>query len=117
MQDKLYVNKDIPEEYKYMDFHADYVDLYNKATFRDETTEVYRIYYSVSPNTYYAYEKTFGSYQTYTYQEYPRTSDICYRSDFPQIVQVCMYFVIVFIFLCNIITSIYKKGGVFSGLL
>ena len=117
MKDKLYVNEDIPEEYKYMDFHEEYIDIYNKSSFRDETTTVYRIYHCISPNTYYSYEKTFGSYQTYTYQEYPRTSDICYRSDFPQIVQVCMCFAIIFIFLCNIITSIFKKGGVFSGLL
>lgn len=116
MQDKFYVNEDIPEEYKYMDFHEEYVDIYNKSSFRDETATVYRIYHCISPNTYYTYNKTFSNYNTTTYQEYPRTSDICYRSDFPQIVQICMCFAIIFIFLCNIITSVFKKGGVFSGL-
>lgn len=117
MQDKLYVNEDIPEDYKFMDFHEDYIDIYNKSSFRDETTTVYRIYHCISPNTYYTYSKTFGNYQTYTYQEYPRTSDICYRTDFPQICNVVFIFSIFFIFLLNIITSIFKKGGVLSGLL
>ena len=117
MRDKLYVDKDIPEEYKYMDFHEEYVDLYNKSSFRDEITQVYRIYHCISPNTYYTYNRTFGSYSTTTFAEYPRTSEITYRQDFPQICNIVFIFSIFFIFLINIITSIFKKGGVFSGLL
>lgn len=117
MRDKFYVDKDIPEEYKFMDFHDEYVDLYNKSSFRDETTQVYRIYHCISPNTYYTYSKTFSNYNTTTYQEYPRTSEITYRQDFPQIMTMVFIFCIFFVFLINIVTSIFKKGGVFSGLL
>lgn len=117
MQDKLYVDKDIPSDYKYFDFHDGYVDLYNKQSFYNESTTVYRIYYSVSPNTYYTYQRTFNNYNNYTFVEYERTSDICYRSDFPQIVFTSLSFIIVFIFLINIMTSCFKKGGVFHGLL
>ena len=116
-RDILYVDKDIPEEYRYMDFHEEYIDLYNKSSFRDETTTVYRIYHCISPNTYYTYNKTFSNYNTTTYQEYPRTDDICYRQDFPQICTTVFIICILFVFLLNIVTSIFKKGGVLSGLL
>lgn len=117
MQDKLYVNEDIPSEYQYFDFQRDYFDIYNKQSFNNETTTVYRVYYSISPNTYYTYEKTFNQYNTSSYIPYERTSDICYRSDFPQICNVVFIFCLFFVFLINIITSFFKKGGVFSGLL
>lgn len=117
MPDKLYVSDEIPENYKYMDFHEEYIDLYNKPSFRDETTTVYRIYHSISPNTYYTYSKSFNNYNTTTYQEYPRTSEITYRKDFPQIMTMVFIFCILFVFLLNIVTSIFKKGGVLSGLL
>lgn len=113
MMDKFYLDKDIPSNYKYFDFHNDYVDVYNKPSFYNETTTVYRIYYSISPNTYYSYTRTFGNYNNTTFIEYPVTHDICYRSDFPQICFTSLTFIIVFIFLINIITSVFKKRRYF----
>ena len=44
MSDKVYVPDEVPSNFKYGEITRDYVDLYPKSSFRDETTDYYRIY-------------------------------------------------------------------------
>lgn len=67
--------------------------------------------------TYIQDTRTFGNYNTYTFQEYPCTSDICYRNDFDSICIIVFICCIFFVFLCNIVTSLIRRGGALGGLL
>ena len=67
--------------------------------------------------TYIQDTRTFGNYNTYTFQEYPVTSDICYRNDFDSICIIVFICCIFFVFLCNIVTSLIRRGGALGGLL
>lgn len=43
--DTLFIG-DIPTTYKYAQFSNDYITLYDKSSFRNETANFYRIYYN-----------------------------------------------------------------------
>ena len=71
----------------------------------------------VRHGTYIQDTRNFGNYNTYTFQEYPCTSDICYRNDFDSICIIVFICCIFFVFLCNIVTSLIRRGGALGGLL
>lgn len=114
--DKLFIG-DIPKEFTYADFNNYYIDLYNKSTGNNETLQYYRIYLYDNQFVYETGSRNFGNYNYDTFQKIDVTDNICYRRDFPSICVVTFCFVIFGIFLLNIITSIIRKGGVFSDLL
>lgn len=67
--------------------------------------------------TYIHRNVNFGNWQSQTFAEYPVSSNFVYRNDFGWICTVTMIFVILFVFLCNLVTSIVRRGGVLGGLL
>ena len=116
MADKIYVPDSIPQDYVYGEITRDYVDLYNKSSFRDETAIYYRIYYNYSSGLVQERKRTFSSYNT-TFSELPTSREVFDRPDFANILS-CVFFVCIFgILLFNIITSFVRKGGLFNDLL
>ena len=112
--DTLYIG-DIPSEYKYAQFSSDYITLYNKPSASNETLNYYRIY--DKEGFYYSQgTQNFGSYNTTYFTEIPVSNDWLYRQDIDKIFTVCFIIFFMFIFIFNIATSIFKKGGVFGGL-
>lgn len=116
MADKIYVPEEIPSNYVYGEVTNNYVDLYPKASFINETTDYYRIYYNYSSGLFQKKSRTFGSYTTY-YDILPVSREVFDRPDFVNILS-CVFFVCIFgILLFNIITSFVRKGGLFNDLL
>lgn len=116
MSDKIYVPDSIPQDYVYGEITRDYVDLYNKSSFRDETVIYYRIYYNYSSGLVQERTRTFSSYKT-TFAELPTSREVFDRPDFCNILS-CVFFVCIFgILLFNIITCFVRKGGLFNDLL
>lgn len=116
MSDKIYVPDCIPQDFVYGEITRDYVDLYNKRSFRNETVTYYRIYYNYSSGLVQERTRTFSSYDT-TFSELPTTREVFDRPDFANILS-CVFFVCIFgILLFNIITSFVRKGGLFNDLL
>lgn len=116
MSDKIYVPDSIPHGYVYGEITRDYIDLYNKSSFRDETATYYRIYYNYSSGLVQERTRTFSSYNT-TFGELPTSREVFDRPDFCNILS-CVFFVCIFGFLLfNIITSFVRRGGLLSDLL
>ena len=116
MSDKVYVPEEIPSNYIYGEITRDYVDLYPKANFSDETTDYYRIYYNYSSGLVQKKSRDFGYYTTH-FDVLPTTREVFDRPDFCNILS-CVFFVCIFgILLFNIITSFVRKVGLFNDLL
>lgn len=110
MADKIYVPADIPSNFIYGEITRDYVDLYNKSSFHNETATYYRIYYNYSSALIQERTRTFSSYNTTTFSELPTSREVFDRPDFVNILG-CVFFVTIFgIMLFNIITSFVRKG-------
>lgn len=117
MSDKIYVPEEIPSNYVYGEITRDYVDLYNKSSFQNETATYYRIYYNYSSALIQERTRTFSSYNPTTFAELPTSREVFDRPDFVNILS-CVFFVCIFgILLFNIITSFIRKGGLFNDLL
>lgn len=113
--DTLFVG-DIPLDFKYALFYNGYIDLYNQPYGQNSTLPYYRIYL-YNDGFYYTYSThIFGPSQT-TFQEIKVSNDWLYRADIDKIFTVCFFCIFLFIFLFNIVTSVFKRGGVFGGLL
>ncbi len=113
--DTLYIG-DIPLDYTYATFNGDYITLYNKSSARNETLSYFRIYTNYDNFMYTSGTQTFSNNTTY-FQPITVSNNWMYRTDIDKIFVVCFIIFFMFIFVFNIITSIYKKGGVFGGLL
>lgn len=114
--DTLYI-ADIPTEYHYAIISNDYITLYNKPYGHNETLNYYRIY---SNNLGYYYSQgtqSFSQYNTTYFTDIPVSNDWMYRTDIDKIFTVCFIIFFMYIFVFNIVTSVFKKGGVFGGLL
>lgn len=113
--DTLYVG-DIPQDYKYAVFSSDYITLYNQPTATNETLQYYRIFTNYE-NFMYVTGFTDFRYNTSTFTEISVSNNWLYRNDIDKIFTVSFFFILLFIFVFNIVTSVFKKGGVFGGLL
>lgn len=114
--DTLYIG-DIPPEYHFARFSSYYVDLFNTDVLDyDRNYDFYRVYLY---DNYFTYEKKTSNsgYSSYSLVDIPVSSEKTYRRDFPEICNTVLIFSILFIFLINIFTSIFKRGGVFGNLL
>lgn len=117
MSDKVYLPASVPEGFVYGEITRDYVDVYNKRSFQNETATYYRIYYNYSSGLIQERTRTFSSYNATTFAELPTSREVFDRPDFVNILS-CVFFVCIFaILLFNIITSFVRKGGLFSDLL
>ncbi len=114
--DTLYIG-DIPSEYHYAIFSNGYITLYNKSYGRDETLNYYRIYTNNNGFFYTTGSTSFSSYNPTYFQNVNVSNNWLYRSDIDKIFTVCFIIFFMFIFVFNIVTSCFKKGGVFGGLI
>lgn len=113
--DTLYIG-DIPADYHYAVFGNDYITLYNQPNAYDTTLNYYRIYSNNLGWYYSTGTTTFSRYSTTYFQDVPVSSDWLYRTDIDKIFVVCFIIFLMFIFVFNIVTSVFRKGGVFGGL-
>lgn len=113
--DTLYIG-DIPLEYHYAVFSDNYITLYNQPSGYNETLSYYRVY-TTNNGFYYSTGQTyFGRYETQYFTSIDVSNDWIYRSDIDKIFVCCFIIFLMFIWLFNIVTSVFKKGGVFGGL-
>lgn len=113
--DTLYIS-DIPSEYHYAVFGNDYITLFNQPQGHNETLFFYRIYSNNLGYYYTTGQQVFPQYSTSYFQDIPVSNDWLYRTDIDKIFVVCFIIFLMFIWLFNLVTSIFKKGGVFGGL-
>lgn len=111
----LYVPEVIPSNYKYItNINSTYYDLYDKPDISNSTGYFYRVYYGLSQDLFEIRTYNNSSYYNYTTIEINRTNDFLARHDIGSIAITTLSIVILIIFLVNIMTSLIKKGGLFS---
>ena len=114
----IFYTGDIPAQYHYALFNNGYVDLYDTDVLHNNNYTFYRVYTNVGGGFYYRQMTTSVGQYTTTYTQNIQTSDnVVYRQDFFNICFLTILFTLVGIWLLNVITSIFRKGGVFGGLL
>lgn len=116
MSDKIYVPGGIPSNYKYGQISSNYIDLYPKSFFQNETTDYYRIYYGYSSGLYEHLERSFNGYNPTSYNELPVSYSVFDRPDFISIISITLMLTFCGIWLLNLITSFVRKGGLLGGL-
>lgn len=114
--DKLYTG-DIPSDYTYAVFSNDYVTLYNQPNAINTDLPYYRIFTNYNGFYYTQGVTHFPQYNTTEFQKIETSDNWLYRQDIDKIFSVCFFIIVLFIFVFNIATSVFKKGGVFGGLL
>ena len=117
---KYYVPTGIAEDFKYIVPGNGYYDLYNTNYLNANSNYTYyRFYDSVDQDMYQTLERTTSNYNYGLLNaiEIEPNNNYIYRKDYPQILSSAFILTIGFIVLINILTSIIRKGGVFSGLL
>lgn len=115
--DKLYIG-DIPQSYHYARFNNGYVDLYNSSYIAPNTSfTYYRVYMYDNYFAYDVYTGTTGYNGSTISQNIEVTDNIMYRRDMPSIICMTFIFALCFVLLINIVTSVFRKGGVLGGLL
>lgn len=114
--DFLYVGN-VPKEFHYADFNEFYVDLFNTPVIEpNKEYTFYRVYlydnyFAFSENTFNTSEYIIGGLV-----DIPTSDNIVYRRDFDSICIITFVFVLLGIWLLNLITSLIRKGGVLGGL-
>lgn len=114
--DKLYIG-DIPNDYHYALFNNNYIDLFNTPNLNNGTFQYYRIYLYDNLFAYDIGSRQFSQYNNTYATNIDVTDNIRYRRDFPDIAQTIFLYVLLLIFLLNLVTSSIKKGGLLGGLL
>lgn len=113
--DLLYIG-DIPSSYHYAVYSANYIDLYNTPTLRG-TLNYYRVYLYDNQFMYELRSQTYSNTNNTTATSIQVTDDVLYRRDYPSIMFMSTIYIILLVFLFNIVTSVFKRGGLFGGLL
>lgn len=112
----LYVNKDIPSNYKYIRVGNNYYDLFPKSSGHNETLDYYRVYFNISPDLYTHNSQTFSNYTTEYFNEVSTNNNILARTDCDKIF-VCVFIALLgCLYTINLFTSFFKKGGIAGGL-
>jgi len=115
--DTLYIG-DIPKEYCYAVFSNNYVDLYNTNNFViDRTYPYFRIYLTYDEFLYSQGTSTPSRYNSIVTTQINVSNDIIYRRDFDKICSVTFIICFGIVLIFNIVTSVFKKGGLLGGLL
>lgn len=117
---KFYIPEGIADNYKYIVPSSDYYDVYNTNYLNANSTYTYyRFYNNVDQDMYVTLERTTSNYN-YGYLscvEIQPSHNYVYRKDYPSIVSTSAIIILGIVVLFNIITSIIRRGGLFSGLL
>lgn len=114
--DTLFVGE-IPLEYHFANFGNGYIDLYNVPVGHNNVLNYYRVYTNNNGFFYGTGTNSFSQYTTVNFQDIKVSDNWMYRSDIDKIFLVCFIIFFMFIFVFDIVTSMFKKGGVFGGLL
>ena len=110
--DTLYTGN-IPKDYKYIFLQDGYIYLFNKPFAENQTLECYKI----SNNNGFLYcHDTFEVHELVNFEKVNVTKKHYYRTDYTNILFCSCMLAVVFIFILNIVTTLYKRGGVLSGL-
>lgn len=119
---KLYIPDSIPSDYNFMIMSADgsYYDLYNtKYIENGQNVKFYRFYYNNDDDMYQNYDRTNNTGNRLSVGSEIRvelTNNFIYRRDFPNILFCSFIYIVIFVFIINITTSMIRKGGVLGGL-
>lgn len=115
MNDVLYIG-DIPQEYHFARFSNNFIDLFKQPNIQGDL-DYYRIY--LYDNTFQSehLSGSFGNFNTFTVTNIQVTDDYHYRRDFPSICLLSFFEICIILIIVNLITSVFKKGGLLSGLL
>lgn len=115
---KVFLPEEIAEEYKFLVFGDNYVDYYSTDNLvSGNTYTYYRCYYMYDSDLLQERSITPTNNVVLDSVEVETTHDYIYRKDYANICQTAFIYIIGFIVLLNIMTSIIKKGGVLSGLI
>ena len=116
--DKVF-SSDIPKEFCYFLATPTGYKLYNTNNFVEgEVYEYYEFFTTITSNTYvHAWDSPSNISQSVQAVKVEVTNDIFCRSDIHEIIGTTFIFVLGFIFLINIITSIVRRNGLLGGLL
>lgn len=110
--DTLYT-KNIPSSYKYLYLQDGYIYLFNTPQAENQIVDCYKI---DNKNGYYFCRDTFEVHDLINFQEVNTSDKHYYRSDYFNILFTSCAIGLILLFITNIVTSFFKKGGVFSGL-
>ena len=113
--DTLYIG-DIPKEYHYAVYGSNYIDLYNTPNL-DTTLNYYRVYLYDNLFAYELRTSRYSSLNPSYAQSIEVTDNYMYRRDYPSIIGISFTTIILIVFLFNIVSSGFKRGGLLSGLL
>lgn len=113
--DKIYVG-DIPKEYHFARFSDGHIDLY-KTNELIGYQDFYRVYMYDNTFQYEHLSTTYSQYNQTTATSIETTDDWYYRRDMPSIMFMSVVEICVLVILFNIVTSVFKKGGLLHGLL
>lgn len=113
---KIYCSSDIPSDYIYLgNFTDTYFDLYNTNNPQGQTVDYYRVYYSYDDTQYLIRSQSYSNYQSYDFPIIERTDSMFSSYNNLKIFSISFIIIFSIIFISNIVTSIFKRGGVFSG--
>lgn len=113
--DKLYIG-DIPKEYCYARFSDNHIDLYKNLELIG-VQDFYRIFMYENSFQYEHLTTTYSQYNQTVASFVDVTDDWHYRRDMPSIMFMGVVEVCILVILFNIVTSVFKKGGLLHGLL
>ena len=113
--DKIYIG-DIPQEYHFARFSDGHIDLYKNQNL-EGYQDFYRIYMYDNSFNYEHLSTTYNQYTQTTATQVQVTNDWYYRRDMPSIMFMSVVEVCIIVILFNIVTSVFKRGGLLSGLL
>lgn len=108
MNDILYIGT-IPNNYHYARFSNNYIDLFSQPNLQGEL-DYYRVYMYDNSFQSEHLSQTFNQYNYSTAKNINVTNDILYRRDFPSIMFMSTIYILLIVFLFNLVTSVFKKG-------
>lgn len=113
--DKLYIG-DIPKEYHFARFNSNYIDLYKNQNL-EGYQDFYRLYLYDNQFMYEHLSTTYSQYNTTSATSIDVSDNWYYRRDMPSIMFMSVVQVCIIVILFNIVTSVFKRGGLLHGLL
>lgn len=113
--DTIYIG-DIPQDFHFARFGNNYIDLFNTNELRQNVDYTYYRIYLYDNLFEYDIRTQAGSYYSETLQDVKVSNSQVYRRDFGDICIIIALYVGFGVWLLNLMTSIFRKGGVLGGL-
>ncbi len=113
--DTIYIG-DISQDYHFARFGSNYIDLFNTNQLNNNQTYTYYRIYMYDNLFEYDVRSQTGGYYNETLQDVKVSQNQVYRRDFGDICIIIALYVGFGVWLLNLMTSIFRKGGVLGGL-